>query len=65
MASMKDAQNKDKVPTDIWGDNLMLHYVGKLQPGTDSADENEPSFGYTLRRKACRWRTNTTASAVR
>ena len=50
MASMKDAQNKDKVPTDIWGDNLMLHYVGKLQPGTDSADENEPSFGYTLRR---------------
>ncbi|EJZ0822313.1 hypothetical protein ACQ00O_002091 [Escherichia coli] len=51
MASMKDAQNKDKVPTDIWGDNLMLHYVGKPQPGTDSADENEPSFGYTLRRK--------------
>ena len=29
----------------------MLHYVGKPQPGTDSADENEPSFGYTLRRK--------------
>ena len=51
MASMKDAQNKDKVPADIWGDNLMLHYVGKPQPGTDSADENEPSFGYTLRRK--------------
>ncbi|MBC0140984.1 hypothetical protein FSJ22_024730, partial [Escherichia coli] len=21
------------------------------QPGADSADENEPSFGYTLRRK--------------
>ncbi|CAM7189073.1 TPA: hypothetical protein I8412_003770 [Citrobacter freundii] len=51
MASMKDAQDKDKTPTDIWGDNLMLHYVGKPQPGTDSADENEPSFGYTLRRK--------------
>ncbi|HEP1284658.1 TPA: hypothetical protein VB350_002916 [Salmonella enterica subsp. enterica serovar Saintpaul str. CFSAN004164] len=51
MASMKDAQDKDKTPTDIWGDNLMLHYVGKPQEGTDSADENEPSFGYTLRRK--------------
>lgn len=51
MASMKDAQDPDKVPSDIWADNLMLHYVGKPQPGTDSADENEPSFGYTLRRK--------------
>lgn len=51
MASMKDAQDKDKSPSDIWADNLMLHYVGKPQPGTTSADENEPSFGYTLRRK--------------
>jgi len=51
MASMKDAQDKAKTPTDIWADNLMLHYVGKPQPGTTSADENEPSFGYTLRRK--------------
>ena len=51
MSSMKDAQDKDKTPSDIWTDNLMLHYVGKPQPGTDSADENEPSFGYTLRRK--------------
>ncbi|MBJ8837521.1 MAG: hypothetical protein E6051_05550 [Citrobacter freundii] len=51
MASMKDAQDKDKTPSDIWADNLMLHYVGKPQPGTTSADENEPSFGYTLRRK--------------
>ena len=51
MASMKDAQDKDKTPSDIWADNLMLHYVGKPQPGTESADENEPSFGYTLRRK--------------
>ncbi|WP_449540583.1 hypothetical protein [Enterobacter ludwigii] len=51
MASMKDAQYKDKKPSDIWADNLMLHYVGKPQPGTTSADENEPSFGYTLRRK--------------
>ncbi|EAV2732816.1 hypothetical protein A6548_003681 [Salmonella enterica subsp. enterica serovar Apapa] len=51
MASMKDAQDKDKTPSDIWADNLMLHYVGKPQAGTDSADENEPSFGYTLRRK--------------
>ena len=49
MASMKDAQDKNKVPSDIWGDNLMLHYVGKPQAGTDRADE--PSFGYTLRRK--------------
>ncbi|EKC6284907.1 TPA: hypothetical protein SMN72_000666 [Proteus mirabilis] len=51
MASMKEAQDKDKLPSDIWGDNLMLHYVGKAQAGADSADENEPSFGYTLRRK--------------
>ncbi|EJA5115245.1 hypothetical protein MVA20_004903 [Salmonella enterica] len=51
MASMKDAQDKNKTPSDIWADNLMLHYVGKPQPGTTSADENEPSFGYTLRRK--------------
>lgn len=51
MTSMKDAQDKDKTPSDIWADNLMLHYVGKPQPGTTSADENEPSFGYTLRRK--------------
>lgn len=51
MASMKEAQDKDKLPSDIWGDNLMLHYVGKAQAGADSADENEPSFGYTLRHK--------------
>ncbi|EAM8612083.1 hypothetical protein BHS62_05105 [Salmonella enterica] len=51
MASMKEAMDKDKTPSDIWADNLMLHYVGKPQPGTTSADENEPSFGYTLRRK--------------
>ncbi|EIS6522257.1 hypothetical protein MWQ40_001811 [Escherichia coli] len=51
MASMKEAQDKDKLPADIWGDNLMLHYVSKPQAGADSADENEPSFGYTLRRK--------------
>lgn len=51
MASMKDAQDKDKTPSDIWADNLMLYYVGNPQAGADSADENEPSFGYTLRRK--------------
>lgn len=51
MASMKDAQDKDKVPGDIWADNLMLHYVSPPQSGAESADENEPSFGYTLRRK--------------
>ena len=51
MASMKEAQDKDKLPADIWGDNLMLHYISKPQAGADSADENEPSFGYTLRRK--------------
>lgn len=51
MASMKAAQDKDKTPTDVWADNLMLHYVSQPQPGTETADENEPSFGYTLRRK--------------
>ena len=51
LPSMKAAMDKNSVPADIWGDNLMLHYVGNPQPGADSADENEPSFGYTLRRK--------------
>ncbi|WP_437216773.1 hypothetical protein [Pectobacterium sp. LFLA-215] len=40
-----------KAPIDVWADNLMLHYVSPPQPGTESADENEPSFGYTFRRK--------------
>lgn len=40
-----------KDTTDIWADNLMLHYVSAPQPGVDTADENEPSFGYTFRRK--------------
>ncbi|OCA56199.1 hypothetical protein [Photorhabdus namnaonensis] len=38
-------------PVDIWADNLMLHYVSPPQAGTESADEYEPSFGYTFRRK--------------
>ncbi|MBX9447855.1 hypothetical protein [Dickeya chrysanthemi] len=38
-------------PVDVWADNLMLHYVSPPQPGTESADEGEPSFGYTFRRK--------------
>ncbi|MFJ5507731.1 hypothetical protein [Pectobacterium jejuense] len=46
--SSKDAK---KAPIDVWADNLMLHYVSPPQPGTESADENEPSFGYTFRRK--------------
>lgn len=46
--SSKDSK---KDPADVWADNLMLHYVSPPQPGTESADENEPSFGYTFRRK--------------
>lgn len=38
-------------PVDIWADNLMLHYVSPPQAGAESADEHEPSFGYTFRRK--------------
>ncbi|MCC8374033.1 MULTISPECIES: hypothetical protein [Photorhabdus] len=38
-------------PVDIWADNLMLHYVSPPQAGAESADEYEPSFGYTFRRK--------------
>ncbi|KFK91719.1 hypothetical protein JV45_24805, partial [Serratia sp. Ag2] len=46
------AQSKDgKSTSDLWQDNLMLHYVSGPQSETDSADENEPSFGYTFRRK--------------
>jgi hypothetical protein len=36
--------------SDIWGDNLTLAYVAKPAAGTQ-ADYEEPSFGYTLRRK--------------
>ncbi|MFJ7792919.1 hypothetical protein [Pseudomonas sp. NPDC096950] len=36
--------------SDIWGDNLTLAYVAKPAGGSQ-ADYEEPSFGYTLRRK--------------
>ncbi|MEC5344672.1 hypothetical protein ABRZ24_18935 [Brenneria populi] len=45
------SESEKKDTSDIWADNLMLHYVSPPQPGVDSADENEPSFGYTFRRK--------------
>lgn len=44
-----EALGGTKTTTDIWGDNLVLAYVAK--PGAGSADYEEPSFGYTLRRK--------------
>jgi len=37
-------------PTDIWSDSMVLAYVAKPQAG-EQADYEEPSFGYTLRRK--------------
>ncbi|MDN0028159.1 hypothetical protein [Serratia marcescens] len=39
-----------KKVSDLWADNVMLHYITGPQAGGDSADENEPSFGYTFRR---------------
>ncbi|MGF6098891.1 hypothetical protein [Pseudomonas sp. 18175] len=36
--------------SDIWGDNMTLAYVAKPASGAQS-DYEEPSFGYTLRRK--------------
>ena len=42
---------KDGKTADLWKDNLMGHYVTSPQGGATSADENEPSFGYTFRRK--------------
>lgn len=40
----------DRITSDIWRDNLMLAYVAK--PSADrGADYEEPSFGYTLRKK--------------
>ncbi|WP_369436618.1 hypothetical protein [Serratia marcescens] len=39
-----------KKVSDLWADNVMLHYITGPQVGSDSADENEPSFGYTFRR---------------
>lgn len=40
----------DGATGDVWGDNMILAYVAK--PGADrSADYEEPSFGYTLRKK--------------
>ncbi|HGJ8963868.1 hypothetical protein CMV24_14895 [Pseudomonas plecoglossicida] len=38
------------VPSDIWTDSMTLAYVAKPQAGAQS-DYEEPSFGYTLRRK--------------
>jgi len=40
----------DAATGDIWGDNLILAYVAKPKTGTQ-ADYEEPSFGYTLRKK--------------
>lgn len=37
-------------PADIWTDSMTLAYVAKPQAG-EQADHEEPSFGYTLRRK--------------
>ena len=40
----------DAATGDVWGDNLILAYVAK--PSADrGADYEEPSFGYTLRKK--------------
>ena len=65
MASMKDAQNKDKVPTDIWGDNLMLHYVANpSRAPTAPTKTNRPSVT-PCAGKGCQWRINTTASAAK
>lgn len=65
MASMKDAQNKDKVPTDIWGDNLMLHYVGKPQPAPTAPTKTSRHSVTPCAVKGCRWRINTTVSAAK
>ncbi|MCL1861792.1 MAG: major capsid protein [Proteobacteria bacterium] len=40
----------DTATGDIWGDNLILAYVARSGAGR-SASYDEPSFGYTLRRK--------------
>ncbi|ENO0459408.1 hypothetical protein ACAK56_003435 [Salmonella enterica] len=45
------ALGKDGKTADLWKDCLMGHYVTPPQGGAASADENEPSFGYTFRRK--------------
>ncbi|MCX9038488.1 major capsid protein [Citrobacter portucalensis] len=42
---------KGKTLGDMWRDNLMIHYVAPQQADASSADEYEPSFGYTFRRK--------------
>lgn len=39
-----------KTVSDLWADNVMLHYITGPQADGDSADEHEPSFGYTFRR---------------
>lgn len=36
---------------DLWKDNMMLHYVAPQVADASSADEYQPSFGYTFRRK--------------
>ncbi|MCD5374067.1 hypothetical protein LQQ57_24260 [Escherichia coli] len=52
--------DKNSVPADIWGGQSDAALCRQTAAGADSADENEPSFGYTLRRKGCLLPTNTT-----
>lgn len=40
----------DSATGDVWGDNLVLAYVAKPNESS-AADYEEPSFGYTLRKK--------------
>ena len=41
----------DSLTGDVWGDNLMLAYVAKPKAEGQAGDYEEPSFGYTLRKK--------------
>lgn len=44
-----DKRGADAKIVDIWGDNIWLGYVSPPGAEGDSADENEPSFGYQFR----------------
>lgn len=44
-----DKKGPDAKLKDIWGDHLWLGYISPPGADGDSADENEPSFGYQFR----------------
>lgn len=65
LPSMKAAMDKNSVPADIWGDNLMLHYVGKPQPGRTARTRTSRPSATPCVVRGCLLPTNTTEPVAR